>query len=76
MGSRVDPISRYRLRRGQASPGAKSRHATREPLRESECTPLHESPHEYMVTTSEFFWPMMSMHSGSESTSVSTCTHK
>ena len=27
-----------------------------------------------MVTTSEFFWPMINMHSGSESTSVSTCT--
>ena len=31
------------------------------------------SVHEYIVTTSEFFWPMMSMQRGSESTSVVTC---
>ena len=35
---------------------------------------MSKTPHEYMVTTSEFFWPMINMHSGSESTSVSTCT--
>ena len=49
------------LRRGRASQAPSHARATYE-------------PHEYIVTTSEFFCPMISMHSGSESTRVSTCT--